>query len=191
MSTSRTAGHRAGLTLLETVVAIGLLLLFMTALTELYLSFSTSAAVQQSLTGANVRALHALASFQSDTANADAVLASHTFASGTTYGSATTTLALELPAVSSSGVPITGSYDYVAYYLSGTDFYRELDAAGGSSRAGGTILVATDIASLVMSYDTADPSLAQSVSLDLAVMAGTRATTTEEVRTTAYLRNHP
>lgn len=179
-----------GFTLLETVIIVALFVFMMGALASLYLSFSTSTVVQKAAADTAGRASRALELLHRDVGGAQGVLASHTFNSGTTYFSGTGELVLQLPSIDASGSAVVGSFDYIAYYLDGTDLYRRIDGDAVSARTSGVTLLTNAIDTLVFTYDNADFILVTRVDTTIVSTKVTpRATARSELRDTSYLRN--
>ena len=88
-----------------------------------------------------------------------------------TYNTGAQTLVLQLQSIDSSSQIIAGNYDYVVYYLSGTDFYRQVFADASSSRASITRRLASNIdtANFSFTYDNASYSLVKQVTTNMAL----------------------
>jgi hypothetical protein len=77
---------------------------------------------------------------------------SSTIIDNTTYNTATSTLVLEVPAISENGTIIDAVYDYVVFYTTSTNFYRVLAADSASARPSENKLLANNITDLVFTY---------------------------------------
>lgn len=175
-------------TLVETIITIAISVVALIALTNLFLTFTTVYGYQQAFiaAGSSGAAMNAL---RASVLPAAQVLASHTF-SGTTYSSSANTLVLELPAINSSGAPMSGANDYVAFYVSGTMLYRLTEAAAGSLRVSGLRQLSTALASLSFTYDSADFTQVTNVIADLTTQTAYKQQAVENhVREQLYLRN--
>src|SRR6185503_18263576 len=76
-------------------------------------------------------------------------------------------LVLQLPAVNASGTYVANTWDYIAFYGTGTNLYRDLEVNAASTRVGGTKLLSNSLSSITFSYNNADLSLATVVDVDL------------------------
>ena len=160
----------SGFTLVETFIVIGLSSIALLALANLFFIFNSVYGDQQAFMAAAGSASNAMNAFEAAVLPADQVLASHNF-NGTTYSSSATTLVLSLPAISSSGDIIASTYDYIAFYSSGTNFYRLTAAGAGSTRVSGTRLLSTTLYSLAFVYDNADFTKVTNVATDIVTQA--------------------
>jgi hypothetical protein len=97
---------------------------------------------------------------------ADAVPATHVF-SGTTYTSSASVLVLEIPSIDSSGNAVANTYDYAAFYGTGTQLYRLLQTNAASTRTPGSKLLSSTVTALSFSYNDADFTKVSSVTVDL------------------------
>lgn len=89
--------------------------------------------------------------------------------SGTTYTSDATTMVLELPSIDASSHVISGTYDYMVFYLNGSTIHWLIDANVSSSRKSGSQMIGSNISSLVFTYN--DPSVTSATKVDVAVTA--------------------
>lgn len=110
---------------------------------------------------------------------------------GQTYNSGSGALVLELPAVNSSGNIIGGTYDYVTYYLTGSELYQVIQPGNGSVRIGNTKQLSSVMESAVFTYNNPDPTLASIVNVDLQARAKSRGDSTVAIHITdtIFLRN--
>lgn len=180
----------AGFTLVETILVVALFAVMMGALAALYLSFGTSTLVQKAMADISFRANRALETLHADVGQAQGVLASHAFDSGTTYFSGVSALVLALPSIDASGTVIAESFDYVAYYLDGASLYRRLDADAASARQPGVVLLANAIETFTFGYDTAD--FTQVTRVDTVIVSTKvtpRGSARGELHGRSYLRN--
>lgn len=163
-------------TLLEVVITLGIFLVMFVALITFFVSSNSTFNYDKGFVDTASGAQVAMDAISAAVLPADHVLASHTFTTGT-YASATTTLVLELPAVNSSGTIISGSYDYVAFYLNGSALYERTEAASGSARQTGTKLLTDKASAVTFSYDASDMTLVTTVTADIATSATSKAST--------------
>ncbi|MEK7131651.1 MAG: hypothetical protein AAB797_02880 [Patescibacteria group bacterium] len=145
-----------GVTLIETLVAVGLFILIALALFGVYEVFGKL----YNLGGANFTAVggsrSALTQLSNFTSQANRVLQNRTINS-INYISGTTTLVLKLPAIDIAGKTIDNIWDYAVFYVSSTNLYSYLEKNAGSFRVGGGLkLLSNTIVSTNFSYDNAD-----------------------------------
>lgn len=179
----------SGFSLIELVISVGIFILIVLAITALFFTHDTLFSAQQT-TVEVIGSASALASdIQVMTQQADQVLSSHAF-SGVTYTTSTSTLVLRLPSIDSSGDPIPSTYDYVAYYATGTSAYRLVDAGAGSVRIPGSKQLSNAITTFTFTYDNINTALVSSVGVDIATeKAAKREEVDTHVSQTVYLRN--
>lgn len=178
-----------GFTLVETVIVIALTAVMMLALTNLYINFNTLYVFQQTLIATAQSAGSAMNAVHAAILPANQVPASHTFASGTLSSDADT-IVLELPTVNTSGAIIAGTYDHIAFYLTGTDLYQLIEANAASARVSGTKKVASLVESLTFTYDDPDFTKVKSVETDILVRLTPQSGPVEtHLREKFYLRN--
>lgn len=185
-----TLRHRSAraFSLVEVLIVTAIFGLIIAGLTDLLVRYSIMITAQEAhvevetSADAIVREAHAAVS------SAGRIVSAHTF-SGTSFTTGSTTLVLELPAVDSTG-SLIGSFDYIAFYASGTEAFRTTDAALGSTRLPGAKRLSTSLANLTFTYPTIDPSQATSTIINVRTRAETRGTIEEQHLTEhAYLRN--
>ena len=157
---------KRGITLVETVIVIGITTLALFALTNLFLVFNTTYGYQQAVIATARSAGSAMNALEAAVLPASEVLVSRDF-SDTAYASATTTLVLELPAVDGSGDMLPGAYDYIVFYTSDGTLYRLTEADAGSARTSGLKLLSTTLNSLAFTYDNSDFTKITKVAADL------------------------
>lgn len=178
MTYVRRARH-SGFTLLETVLTVGIVSLLMGGLALLFLFFSNLyqyelAYIRAHSAGSAIRSIAGL------TLQAQSVLGSHTFGSGS-YTSNSTTLVLKIPTVDASGVVIPLTYDYMVVYVSGSNLYQQLEPDASSARVGGVKLLTDSLKTLLFTYDNADYTQVTRVTVDI---------TTEVIEKTKIVTNH-
>ncbi|MDQ3018889.1 MAG: prepilin-type N-terminal cleavage/methylation domain-containing protein [bacterium] len=110
---------------------------------------------------------------------------------GTTYNTSSSSIIVEIPSLSASGDVVNGGFDYVVYYLSGTNLYQVIETGSGSVRIGGTKQLSSAMESLTFTYNNADPTIASQVIIDMQARATARGTSsvTAHVIDTIFLRN--
>jgi len=167
---SKEAPLTTGFTLVETFIVIGISVVALIALVNLFLIFNSVYGYQQAFMAAAGSAGNAMNAFEAAVAPADQVLASHSF-SGTTYSSGAGTLVLELSSVDSSGNIVAGTEDYVAFYTSSNKLYRLIEAGAGSTRVSGQTQLSTTLNSISFTYDNADFTKVRNVTADIVTQA--------------------
>ncbi len=178
-----------GFTLTETVIVIGLYVVILLAITNAYLSFTRLYAYQQTFVPVAQSAGGALDAITAAVLPASQVLAQYTF-SGTTRSSSSTALVIESPSYNSSGSIIVGKYDYIVFYLSGTDLYRVTAIGAGSVRTAGTKRVGSMVNSLTFTYDNTDFALVTNVDTDIITQTVVRGQTVgSRLHQQTFLRN--
>ena len=82
------------------------------------------------------------------TIQAHRVIGSFTFTT-TTYYTGTSTVILQIPAMTSGGSSVRDVWDYVVLYTSGANLYRKTQVDEASSRTAGTKLLTGNLQSLI------------------------------------------
>lgn len=164
---------QSGFTLIETIVVIGILVIVMFGIYLIYTGFYNVYNSQQAQINVSSSAGQSIYEVENYTLQADQVLSSHSF-SATTYTTDADTLVLEIPSIDSSGDIVSSKYDYVAFYLSGNNFYRILAPDASSSRKAGTRQLSNAAQSLTFTYDTATMSLVKEVTIDFTTQTTVR-----------------
>lgn len=162
--------HAKGFTLIETFIVIGISVVALIALVNLFLVFNSVYGYQQAFMAAAGSASTATNAVEAAVLPANQVLASHSF-SGTTYASGAATLVLELPATDSSGNIIAGVKDYIVFYASGATLYRLTEAGAGSVRISELKKLSTTLQSISFTYNDPDFTKVISVTTDIATQA--------------------
>ncbi len=157
---------RRAFSLIETMIVVAIGTSMFIILGFLLTRFNGSIAYEQASSQSSGSASVFMKEVESLAFPADAILQSHTFASGT-YASATTTLVLEIPAIDSSGNVIANTYDYAAFYATSTDAYRLLEADALSARTSGTKLLSSPVSSLSFTYGNSDFTKVGSTPVDI------------------------
>ncbi len=110
-----------------------------------------------------------------------------------TYSTGTQALVLQIPSIDGSGQAISATYDTVVFYLTGTDFYRQLFPDAASSRVASTKKLAANIdtANFSFTYNNASLSLATQVTTNIAIKQAVGAQTKSiSFSSQATLRNY-
>ncbi|MFA5942349.1 MAG: hypothetical protein WC798_01615 [Candidatus Paceibacterota bacterium] len=159
-----------GFSLVETVIVVALSVVMLLTLGFLVYSFNESVSYQQAIAQSSGSADMLMREAGSLVLPADAVLQTHTFSSST-HTSSSTTLVIEIPSIDSSGMVIANTYDYATFYTEGPDAYRLLEANTLSRRVSGTKLLSSTVSALTFSYDAADFTQVDTVTIDLQTQA--------------------
>lgn len=180
---------KSGFTLVETVIVIGISVMALVALTNLFLIFNSIYGYQQAFMASAGSAGGAMNAFEAAILPAGQVLSSHSF-SGTPYSSEATTLVLSLPAMDSSGNIIAGTKDYIVFYSSGTNLYRLTEAGVGSVRISGLKQLSTTLQSISFTYDNEDFTKVTNVIAEIQTQAEFKQQAVQShLREQLYLRN--
>jgi prepilin-type N-terminal cleavage/methylation domain-containing protein len=180
---------KRGFTLIEMIITLGISVVALIALVNIFLTFNSVYGYQQAFMAAAGSAGSAMNALEAAVLPADQVLASHSF-SGTAYSSGATALVLELPAVDSAGNIVAGVKDYIAFYTSGTTLYRLTLAGAGSARVSGTKKLSTTLNSISFTYDNADFTKVTNVTADVQTQAQYKQQTVQgHLSEQLYLRN--
>lgn len=188
MSSASTS--RGGFTLIETVIVIALTSVLMIVIGLLIYMFGKISSYERASILSTGSASAFVRDVQTFALPANAVVATHVFASGT-YSSSGNTLVLQIPSADSSGVVIANTYDYVVFYISGTNAYRKLEANAASKRVSGSKMLSTTVSSLTFSYNSVDFTQVDTVTIDLQTRAQVKQDIlTDHRREQVILRNH-
>lgn len=159
--------HTSGFTLIETTIIIALSVSMMLALGTLIYNFNTTSSYGKASSQSFGSATTIMKEIESLALPAKAILQTHTFSSGT-YTSTSTSLVLEIPSIDNSGNVIANTYDYAAFYVSGTTTaYRLLEAHASSIRLSGTKKLSTFVSSLTFSFGNTDFTKVGSTTVDI------------------------
>jgi len=124
-----------------------------------------------------------------NTLQAHNVLASQTV-NGTSYTSNATSLVLQLPSKNASGDIIQNTWDYVAFYTSGSSIWEQIQADPSSVRISGPRLLSSSLSSLTFTYDNGSAPQVRKVGIDLqTAQAYHNQTVTSHLKEQVRLRN--
>lgn len=157
-------------TLVETIIVIALGVTMMIALGLLIFTFNTISSYEQASSGSSGSASAVVREIESLALPADAVLQTHAF-SDSTRTSSSAVLVLEIPSVDSSGNIIASTYDYAAFYVTGTNAYRLLEASASSKRVSGTKQLSSTISALTFTYGSSDFTQVSTTTVDVQTQA--------------------
>jgi len=155
-----------GFSIIEAIFASAILIFVLGAFVVLYTNFSKFYNRQQAEINIGNSARESVKELQSSILQADQIAASHTF-SGTTYSTDQDTLVLEIPSIDGSGNIVSGKYDYIAFYLTGNNLYRLIDADAASSRSSGQNKISDAVSALTFTYNNPNLTLASKVDVNL------------------------
>jgi len=180
----------AGFTLIETVIVVALSAIMMAALALLIYNFNVTSLYERTLAESSGSASALMRELESLTLSAHAVLDTHDF-STSSYTSSPAVLVLEIPSIDSSGNALTNTYDYAVVYVVGTQAYRLLEVHALSVRTPGTKLMSSTIESLTFTYNDADFTNVNTVTVDVQTRAQVKqATLSDRRREQIRLRNY-
>jgi prepilin-type N-terminal cleavage/methylation domain-containing protein len=157
---------KLGFTLIETVIVITIFTIILFTLAGLYISYYQAYNVQQAIIGVASSASTTANELQNAALQADQIIASHTFSS-TVYNTDQDTLVLEMPSIDSSGNIISGKYDYVVFYVTGTDLYKLAETDSYSSRQSGLKKLSDTISTITFVYNNINLSQANEINVDM------------------------
>jgi Tfp pilus assembly protein FimT len=173
------ATHLRGFTLVETIIVVALFTVMLFALFDFFINYNATYLHEEAVVktassaGALVNEVARMA------AGAGQVLPSRTI-DGVTYASGTSTLVLELPAVSASGAVVVGAYDYVAFYAEGASAYRVIEADGASTRTSGRKRLSDTLSSLLFTYDSPSFPDVTKVTIDVVTAVSIKASIVDQ-----------
>jgi prepilin-type N-terminal cleavage/methylation domain-containing protein len=158
--------NESGFTLVEMVIVIALLSLLLLAFLNLFDNHGKLFNFESGRIRTTSGTRFAMSELQKYTLQAESVLVSATV-NGTSYSSSSSVMVLRLPSVDASNNAIDSTWDYVAFYLTGTNLYRTVEANGSSVRASGTKLLSDTVSSLSFTYNSADFTQVNQIDVDL------------------------
>lgn len=180
-----------GFTLLEILIVIGLFVVMMIALYSFFVSSNSTYVYQSAYINTSGTASEIVTEVAEAALPARAVVISHVFSVGS-LSSDTDTLVLELPSVDESGAIITGSYDYIAFYMDGEYVYRVTDGDPSSARNDGTKTLTAVAKSMSFSYDHETFADVASFIVDVETESSMKGTLiSDRFQRTVYFRNKP
>lgn len=181
--------QKKGFTLAETLIVIGLGMVVLLVLVNFFVGYSkTFRYIEANFQVAGSASL-VMENLGNATRQAKRVMTSRTF-SGTSYTSNATTVILEIPTVNSSGNIVSGSYDYILFYKSGSDLFMVTDPNGSSDRPAGTKKLSETVQSFAVTYNDADVTEATKIDVDITTSKTVKGQAyTQRVRHQIYLRN--
>lgn len=185
--------HTRGFTVMETLIVVAVSVVLIFAFINLYIGYDTLFSAEEVRLTARESASVVVSTLYDAALQADTILASRTVA-GSLYTTGADTLVLELPAITSSGDVIAETFDYVAFYVSGTGVYRVLEANAASSRVSGitqlTAVLDPSPSAFVLGYDTADVTEATRIDISVTTTAQSgHQNSQSHLEQSVYIRN--
>ncbi len=179
-----------GFTLVELLVSIAILSLLSVLLVDMFINYNNFFYTQQSSIEVARSASTIVNEVGSAALQAQQVLPSYAFSSGTrTTG--TSTLVLKLPSITESGSIVANTYDYVSVYASGTAAYKLTEANAASARTSGTRTLSSTLLSLGFVYNSANMLDVSAIETEVTTHAERKGRVVEtHLKQQMYLRNH-
>lgn len=186
------ASAERGFTLIEMLLVIFLSSMLLLGLFSLYEWHGKMYSYQQAMVRVTESGRQSMQALQLYVTQAYRVVNNYTSpVDGTVHSSGPTTLVLQVPAINSGGIALAGKWDYVVFYLSGTDLNMQVFADPASSRPGGTRLLTERAASLTFTYDNANFSQVHAVTAELTTAQQVRSQqVTQQLEQNFILRNY-
>lgn len=184
--------HRRGLTILELLIVIFVLIGMTSLMVNIFLGASTFSADEEQRIRVGESATRSLSSLDDTLREGRLVLASGTV-DGTTYTTSENVLVLGLPSlISGTPSPTYNDIVVVARDTGTNQLLQHTEPYTDSTRPGGTIQLATDISEVYFRYVSDDPTSSTAVT---AVVHSTRTnsgrTFNANILLYETLRNHP
>lgn len=178
-----------GFSLVETLIVVALTVLILGVLVYLFLGFGKTYQYIEAKFEVAGSASTLVEQVSNSVRQSSGIISSRAF-SGTNYLTNSTTMILAVPTVNSSGSIVFGSYDYMLFYKSGSDFYWVVDANGSSARPSGTKKLSNVVQSLAFTYNNSDVTAATRVDIDIQTAKTVKTQSVDQrVRNQIYLRN--
>lgn len=161
---------KQGFTLIETVVVIAIFIIISFVLSNLYINYYQAYYLQEAIIKAAGSASFAANEIQNAALQADHIVTSHNF-SGTIYSSDQNVLVLEISSIDSSENIVSGKYDYMVFYATGTILYKLVQADASSSRISGQKQLSNTLSTITFAYNNGDLSQANKIDVDINMQA--------------------
>ena len=155
-----------GMTIIEVLIAMAIFAILMLFLSNSFVNYYDAFNNLQATTSVSQNTGIFINSVGNAIRQASEILASRSF-SGTTYTTNSTTLVLEIPAIDASSNVISGTYDYMLFYLQNGNIYWLIEADPSSSRDSSFQQLSTNISNLSLIYDNANLSVATKVDISI------------------------
>jgi prepilin-type N-terminal cleavage/methylation domain-containing protein len=153
-----------GFTLIELLVVIVMIAALMLVLVNLFLGQNKIYRTQTAELNVTSSARSALDDIDFFVRSADVVAASN---GG--YSTGAQILVLQIPSINAQSQIITATFDYVVFYLTGTDFFRQIFANAASTRPSGTKLLGRNVTGLAFTYNNMNYALVTEVTTDMTI----------------------
>jgi competence protein ComGC len=183
-----------GVSLLETIVVIGISVVLFFIITNIFISFSRLFQIQSAMTDVEMNNYLALNRLQKAIKESDQILTSKIINS-TTYSTSNNTLVLEAPSIDSGGNIISGSYDFFSIHRDSLDQSKLIFSTSvnsQSSRRPGDTLISAFVDKLIFSYNDINLNKANLITIYLANSRSASGSKQRTASSTAIgLRNQP
>jgi type II secretory pathway pseudopilin PulG len=156
----------AGFTIVETLVAIAILLLITLAVIGIMIGYNRYFEYLKVKVDVPQSAGSVINLIANDVREADQVLLSRSF-SGTLYTTGANSLILGLHSVDNSGNILVGKHDYIVFYLNGTQIYSLTESDPSSVRPSISKKISDTTQSLTFIYDNVDITLVKKVDISI------------------------
>ncbi len=141
--------------MLETIIYIFIGILIIIVISEIFVNQSTLGQKRTSQSDLEVSASSGIEIIKKAIQEAKTVVLSRSFG-GTAYTSDEDTLILEIPSVNGSGDIISGSYDYIVFFIdpsNSTLLKAATESAVGSARPSATRIISSFVSSVEFRYN--------------------------------------
>lgn len=182
--------NQAGFTLMEMIILVFLFAVLMLGLMNIFDWQIKVYNLEQAEMLATGSARVAMNNLNLMLVQGSSIVAQRTI-NGTDYTTGGSSIIVQLPAYDVSGNLIAATYDYVVFTASGTNLTQVMDLAANSARRNTTKTLSDKIQSFALTYNNADPTSANKVTIDLTTRAYYRGNkfTTVSLNETIFLRN--
>jgi|GEM_PF-1432275 type II secretory pathway pseudopilin PulG len=183
---------RRGISLVEAIVVVGIMTIVLGVVAQVFKANYDTMQRQMARIDADNGAILAIRQLGELARGATGVMPARTI-NGTAYTGNHDVLILHLPSLDAAGNLVAGQSDYVAVFRNPSDptqILTDTEIGTGSARPPGQKLLTGSNQTLVFSYNNADPSLANRVSVFLVNARTVRdSTLTSKAWTSIFMRN--
>lgn len=155
-----------GVTIVELLIALAIFSILMLFLAGSFANYYDSFRYLEATTSISQSTALFINAVGNSVRQASEIISSRTF-SGNSYTTDDTTLILEIPSIDASANVITGTYDYMVFYLVDGHIYWITEADAASSRNSSFQQISENISNLVLTYDSQDLSTATKVNISI------------------------
>jgi prepilin-type N-terminal cleavage/methylation domain-containing protein len=155
-----------GFTLLELVIAIGILSIISLILATIIIRFGIHYQKQQAEVQANLSNRFVLDEISTRIRESRAI-ADQITTGGQTYTTGATTLVLKPLSIDADGNTIAGTYDYIIFYQNSTKLNKKVVPDTSSKRPAVNQVLTANLKQITLTYDNPTPASANSVTIDL------------------------